>query len=334
MRKTLSILCLIAIGLAGCKKENIIVNKNDERYSVNDFIDSRATDNNASRSNTISPKSNLKAIIRKIPNTINQYRLILKVDSVEVQTAETIGGVPQFKLVAMETFESITITAGLSIPDPMNPDKTSTLFSKNNLNFTKQNENGFFVYASAPFAGPSGTTDETTNSFDYELVNISYNMQLGVTASATSFLTVSDEHLCFILPSGKAIEQNPAVEKINMQGNWTNSIGKEYIKKMVITMSNDPAQEIAKLIFKPELIKVATGDPNEPVKYIQLPTLELGKTEFNQNSGVARFSSNNIKETYDNITTPIDWSGSGQIYGITPKGTLFNVNKTVKLITL
>lgn len=302
MRKTLSILCLIAIGLSGCKKENTIVNKNDEHYFVNDFIDSRATDNNASRSNTISPKSNLKAIIRKIPNTINQYRLILKVDSVEVQTAETIGGVPQFKMVAMETFESITITAGLSIPDPMNPDKTSTLFSKSNLNFTKQNENGFFVYASAPFGGPSGTTDETTNSFDYELVNISYNMLLGLTT--TSVLTVSDEHLCFILPSGKAIEQNPVVEKA--KGLYKNNGNIENIE---ITISGDPAQKIELLKFVPDPIYL---DPNDPKSATQLPSVILNKTHFNQNTGIAKF------KIADKLVWTVSHDVRGKVYADGP----------------
>jgi hypothetical protein len=302
MRKTLSILCLIAIGLVGCKKENIIVNKNDEHYSANDFIDSRAIDNNASRSNTISPKSNLKAIIRKIPNTINQYRLILKVDSVEVQTSEVILGVPQFKMVAMEAYESVVITAGLSIPDPMNPDKTTTLFSKSNLNFTKQNENGFFVYASAPFGGPSGTTDETINSFDYELVNISYNMQLGVTASATSFLTVSDEHLCFILPSGKAIEQNPDIEKA--KGFYKNNGTLENIE---ITISGDPAQELESLKFVPDPMYL---DPNNPKSATQFPTVILNKTHFNQNAGVAKFKID------DKIVWTVSHDVRGKVYGI------------------
>ncbi len=302
MRKTISILCLIAIGLSGCKKENTIVNKNDEHYFVNDFIDSRAIDNNASRSNTISPKSNLKAIIRKIPNTINQYRLILKVDSVEVQTAETIGGVPQFKMVAMETFESITITAGLSIPDPMNPDKTSTLFSKSNLNFTKQNENGFFVYASAPFGGPSGTTDETSNSFDYELVNISYNMLLGLTT--TSVLTVSDEHLCFILPSGKAIEQNPDIEKA--KGFYKNNGTLENIE---ITISGDPAQELESLKFVPDPMYL---DPNNPKSATQFPSVILNKTHFNQNTGIAKF------KIADKLVWTVSHDVRGKVYADGP----------------
>lgn len=339
MNKLMTMALVGLLAFTGCKKE--ITNINQEHYSLNDFTDTRAAEAGVVYKNEIGP-NNLKAIVRKVANTDNQYRLILKVDSVYAEAGKNAEGVPQFKMVALEMFEQTAIvTSGLSMKDPLNPDKESVFFADGEMQFTRIQENGFYVYACAPFAGPSGTTDEVMNSFDYELVNLQYTIKHGkglrddYPDSGTVFSEfTTGNHLCFILPGGKAIEQNPEVEKVNKQGKWLHASGKEFAKTIVITIANDPAQEIEKLVFKPGLVKVATGDPNNPVKYIELPSVDLEKTHFNQNNGVARFSSDRWKDTYGDGKSPGEWSGSGEIYGITPKGTLYNVNKTVKLLTL
>lgn len=329
MKKTLTLLLIAAIAFTGCKKETSNLNK--EQYSLSDFTDSRAVEAGVAYKNEIG-LSNLKAIIRKVANSDNQYRLILKVDSIYTEVGKSAEGVPQFKMVALDMFEKVVVTAGLTMTDPLNPAKEIVFFTKGSMQFTKQNQNGFFVYASAPFTGPSGTTDEVNQFWDYELVNIPYTI-VGFNGGNIS-AEISELLACFILPSGNMIEQNPEIEKVNNQGKWLHISGKEFAKTMVVTIANDPAQEIEKFVFKPDLVKVATGDPNNPVKFVELPSVELQKTQFNQNNGVARFSSDRWKDTYGDGKSPGEWTGSGLILGITPKGTLSNVKKTVSLITL
>lgn len=312
-----------ALGITSCNKENGNVGRPSEHYSLADFVDSRAFESNASRSNTISPKSNLKAIIRKVANSTNQYRLILKVDSIEVETKDA-AGVPQFSMVAMDDFEAISIIAGLSIVDPVEPSKESILFSKGSLQFNKQNDNGFFVYASAPFGGPSGTTDEILQGFDYALVNISYTINAKWISkdALTGSVSISDAHRCFILPNGKAIEQNPTVERINANGRWTHSSGQEYVEKLVITIANDPIQDIEKYIFVPEPIMIKTNDPKEPFKTIELPSIDFDKKLFNSNTGISKFVNNTkISDIYRGYS----WSSpetlnNGVFYSVNRKG--------------
>jgi len=329
MKKIMTVVLVGLLAFTGCKKETVDIN--GAHYSLSDFTDTRAIQAGVAYKNEIG-LSNLKAIIRKVENSDNKYRLILKVDSIYAEVGKSAEGVPQFKMVALEMFDKVAVTAGLTMTDPLNPDKEIVFFTKESMQFTKENTNGFFVYASAPFAGPSGTTDELQQSWDYVLVNIPYTI-VGFNGGIIS-AEISELPTCFILPSGNTIEQNPEVEKVNKQGKWLHASGKEFAKTMVVIIANDPAQEVAKLVFKPDVVKVATGDPNQPIKYIELPSVELEKTHFNQNNGVARFSTDQLKETYGDGKTPKEWTGSGQIFGITPKGTLMNVNKTVKLITL
>jgi hypothetical protein len=193
-------------------------------------------------------------------------------------------------------------------------------FNDGEMQFTKVQENGFYVYKSEPFT--------SSIDFEYELVNVQYTIKHGkglrdgYPDSGTVFSEfTTGNHLCFILPGGKAIEQNPDIEKVTKQGKWTNANGREFAKTLVVTIANDPAQQVAQIIFVPDVVKVATGDPNNPVKYVQLPTLELVKTHFNQNNGVARFSSDKIEPLYDDAdTVPWEWSSSGVIYMVDGNG--------------
>lgn len=205
MKKTLTLLLIAALAFTGCKKEITGIENSAEHYALSEFIDSRAIDNDASRSNTISPRSNLKAIIRQVANSTDKYRLILKVDSIEIEVKDPKTGEIVLAMVDIESLKDVKVTAGLSIPDLINLDKETVLFAEGSMTFTKQNENGFFVYASAPFGGPSGTTDEP-NGFAYDMVDISYNIShFGTDIFAPGH--VRDRHRCFILPNGKAIAQ-------------------------------------------------------------------------------------------------------------------------------
>jgi hypothetical protein len=121
MKKIMSIVLVGLLAFTGCKKET--TNINEERYSLNDFTDTRAAEAGVVYKNEIGP-SNLRAIVRKVANSDNQYRLILKVDSVYTEAGKNAEGVPQFKMIALDMFEQTAIvTSGLSITDPLNPDK-------------------------------------------------------------------------------------------------------------------------------------------------------------------------------------------------------------------
>jgi hypothetical protein len=307
---SLALVCLLAF--TGCKKETF--NANSDKLALSDFTDTRALEAGVAYKNEIGP-SNLKAIIRKVDGSDNMYRLILKVDSVYTEVGKDANGVPQFAMIAFDDFEvSPKVTSGLSIPDPLNADKEFIYFKDGEMQFTKEQENGFYVYKSQPFA--------SATDFDYELVTIQYTIIHTIQDSYAGghiTRTTSGSHRCFILPNGKAIEQNPEIEKVNKQGKWIHISGKEFAKTMVVTIANDPAQEIEKLVFQPDVVKIATGNPAEPVKYIELPTVVLEKTLFNQNSGVARFSSSNLEETYGDGKSPKEWTGSGMIYLVNPR---------------
>lgn len=322
MKKTVFVLLVAALSITGCKKDAKAPIKNTaESYALSDFIDSRVTDPTASRSNTISPKSNMKAIIRKVANTTDQYRLILKIDSVEIEDKDLITGVISPKMVDMETLSQITITAGLSIPDPINPVKETVFFTKGSMQFTKQNDNGFYVYASAPFVGPSGTTDEP-NGFAYELVKITPSIVAWYTfddvhgLDQSRMVDINDTHSCFIIPSGKAIEQNPTVEKTIAFLNTAKEI-----QKIEVTISGDPAQETESLTFVPNVI---LKDPKDPKSGIQLPSVLLVKTQFNQNAGVAKFETSGY----------IVWSGSDVREGVSGrlKGNGKNSTQTMEFM--
>ena len=46
---------------------------------------------------------------------------------------------------------------------------------------------------------------------------------------------------------------------------------------MVVTIANDPAQEVAKLVFVSDVVKIPTGNPNEPVNIFSCLQLSLKK---------------------------------------------------------
>jgi hypothetical protein len=321
MKKTLTLLLIAALAFTGCKKETSTFNK--EQYSLSDFTDNRAVEAGVAYKNEIG-SSNLRAIVRKVANSVNQYRLILKVDSVYTEVGKNAQGELQYKMIALDMFkETVKVTSGLSIPDPLNPDKESVFFKDGEMQFTRIQENGFYVYASAPFGGPSGTTDEVLNSFDYELVNLQYTITHGRglrdgypdgVKEVTSDFT-SGNHRCFILPGGKAIEQNPELEKVKKQGKWTSASGLNLVKTLVVTIDNDPAQEAESLVFLPNPVLIPTGDPKSPFKELQLPSVTLVKTDFNQNSGVARFGeADAVLAAYKGVALPDKWTGEGTFF--------------------
>lgn len=281
-------ICFMAF--TSCKKETNTITDDVVHFSASDF-QSGASNSNASRNNI--QNSNLKIAIKPIANKKNTYRLALRIDSILI----TEKG--DSKMIPLP--ENTKLIAGLSIPNTEDPKATIVIFEKNALTFRKQNENGFSVFVSDPF-----TTDF---NFDYELVEI----QLGGEVP-NMVITLAESHSFLILPNGSTVIQAPEVEKINTQGKWKHSSGKDYASTVVFTIANDPAQEIKSLVYVPDLVKVATDNPKEPVKYIELPWVELDKTYFNQNNGVARYSSSRWEETYGFGKSPNEWSGSGTIY--------------------
>lgn len=299
--------------LTSCQKENIAVNDSSVKLNASDFIDSRATNANASFKQEIGP-SNLRAIIRKAANT-NQYRLIIKVDSVAVQSYIDANGVPQFKLIAMDDMDApAKVSAGLALPDPLNPDKEIVVFKEGDLQFTRENENGFYVYKSPLFGAPAGTSAEVVNAYDYELVNISYSITgyLG-----GQYIKTPGKHTCFILPNGKAIEQAPTLEKTNVVKTNTGDI-----RNIVMTISGDPAAQIIYAQFVPNPY---VADPNNESATINLPPMKFTPSFFNQNTGIVRLEpTQQWNELYGAVSNKPGWTASGVVYlyaaGPTKKG--------------
>lgn len=75
LEKIMTVALVVLLAFTGCKKEAVDISK--ETDSLSDFTDMRASQVGVAYKNEIR-LSNLKAIIRKIENTDNKYRLTLK----------------------------------------------------------------------------------------------------------------------------------------------------------------------------------------------------------------------------------------------------------------
>jgi hypothetical protein len=149
MKKIISFCLLASLAFTACRKDTLSPVSESTHASVDDFQSPVSGGSNARRG---SADDHLKIAIRKIENKENMYRLVIKMDSIEItEKGET-------KLIALP--KDATVTAGLSIPDDKDPKASKVIFEKNELNFKKQNEKGFTVFVSDPF-----TTDV---NFDYE----------------------------------------------------------------------------------------------------------------------------------------------------------------------
>lgn len=308
MKKIISLCLLGFLAFSACKKDTVSPVSENTLVSVDDFQSQVSSGSNARKG---ASDAHLQIAIRKVENKANTYRLVLKMDSLFItEKGET-------KLIALPA--GSTITAGLSIPNTEDPKASIVIFEKNKLNFKKQNEKGFTVFVSDPF-----TTDV---NFEYELVRVETSTNLGTRFG--DFVEVERGYDFIFVPSLKAISQNPEVVKIKTQGKWTHvaythASGKpdepaiigeiEFAKTVMITIANDPAQTIKTFYYLPDLIKVATGDPKQPIKYIALPPVVFTRMDFNPNTGVARFISSDFEATYGNGTAPKEYTGQGTLY--------------------
>lgn len=271
---------VVLVGLlafTGCKKESNSPLNNVVHFLASDF-QGEAANTSAARNSV--PASNMKIAIRKVASGDNTYRLALRIDSMLITEGSNSKMIP--------LPDNAKIVAGLSVPNFEDPTADIVIFAKNTLTFKKETENGFNLFVSDPFI--------TDFDFDYELVEIQYAIEV-----PNMVITLAESHY-LILPNGKSVLQNPEVEKVN---GVVSSNGE--LKKLDVTISGDPAQEVEKLKFVPEPF---LKDPKDPKSIVQLPTVLLTKSHFNQNSGIAKFK---IDGTYA-WTTSHDVKG--KFYGI------------------
>lgn len=292
MKKTISICLLAFLAFSACKKDTLSPVSESTHSSVDDFQSPVSGGSNARRGTA---DDHLKIAIRKVDNKENMYRLVIKMDSIEItEKGET-------KLIALP--EDATVTAGLSIPNDKDPKASIVIFEKNELNFKKQNENGFSVFVSDPFT--------TEVDFEYELLRVETSIRLGRRYGDRQIGVASDFELD---ASGRAISQNPEVVKTKTQGKWTHSSGVELPKTIILTIANDPAQEINTIYFVPDSIKIPGNGVGSSSTILRLNVLEFKKLDFNPNTGVARFINSDVEAIYAKDLVPKDWTVQGNLY--------------------
>jgi hypothetical protein len=293
MKKIISFCLLASLAFTACRKDTLSPVSESTHSTVDDFQSPVSGGSNARRGIA---DDHLKIAIRKIENKENMYRLVIKMDSIEItEKGET-------KLVPLP--KDATVTAGLSIPDDKDPKASKVIFEKNELNFKKQNEKGFTVFVSDPF-----TTDV---NFDYELVSLETSVRL--VSHFGDLQIVHSQEFFMIVPPGKAINQSPEVVKTKTQGKWTHSSGVEFAKSVIITVANDPAQKINTLYYVPDLIKIPGNGVGNSSSILSLKLLEFKKLDFDKNTGVARFINSDIEAIYSKDLVPKDWAGLGSLY--------------------
>lgn len=216
---------------ASCQKQQELTNGKDISYTEADFIDNEIIDPSANKNPD--RHSNLKVVIRQVNNAENTYRLVLKVDSVGTD----LDGDGVEEMVPLG--EAATIEAGLSLPDPQNPDDALVIFNPDGLTFRKQNENGYYVFVSDAF-----TSDI---DFDYELVGVQYRITPRWTHVAVTH-KIAGSGQYFILPNGKSIEQAPKVTNFRAKGPGRAGAGSSAVFGAIrLTTFDDPMGEVSKL---------------------------------------------------------------------------------------
>jgi hypothetical protein len=206
--------------------------------------------------------TDLRMVIRKVNNTTNKYRMVLKVDSVEM----TIDTKTYMVNVPSET----KVTAGLSMKDPKNPDKEIVFFEKGQLTFTKENENRVTVYVGEPFVSDI--------PFTYELVNVSLKLETNFAILLGKPLNENYDELHMVMENGKTIQQDPTIEKYNFNVKSNGKITGN------VTISGDIAMGVPYLKIELEAI-VITGLSIKPA----YDPIEMVRTHFNKETGVARY---------------------------------------------
>ncbi len=278
MKHLTPIIILAIVLFSSCQKEPALNNGKDINYTQADFVNNEAIVPGAEKDGD--RKSDLKVVIRKVSNAVNTYRLVLKVDSVQlnsvVATENPIG------IDAMGSMNNIL--AGLTIPNPTNPDLDQAIFTKNQLVFRKTNENGYFVFVSDPF--------ETDVNFDYELVGVDYTLELKHNGQP---LVITDKADFFILPGGRSIEQAPEVARLKPPR--INLLAGSKAVKVGFVLANDPADQIDKVTFKGSLAAI---DVNQKPVTIQLQG-DLTKT-VSSAIGVSAWSNLGCLSYYNEAT--------------------------------
>jgi len=289
MKQLTALIMAFLLVFASCQKPNDLATGKDISYTQADFVDTEAIGVGAEKADD--RKSDLKVVIRKVSNAVNTYRLVLKVDSVQLNSVVPTDN-PTFQPI---TGQDNVISAGLTIPDPTNPDLDQSIIIKGQLVFRKQSENGYFVYVSDPF--------ETTVKFDYELVTVDYNLKV----TNNSFpIEINEERDFFILPNGKTVEQAPEVARLKpprlnlLAGSKTVRVGS--------VISNDPAGQITKMLFKGNL---TATDVNQKQVTLQVQ-MDLVKT-VNSAIGVSAWGYEGCLNYYDETTK--QWKCEGDLSG-------------------
>jgi len=268
---------------ASCKKTVDQIPGRDISYTQADFVNNEAILPRAAKAGE--RKSDLKVVIRKVNNAENKYRLVLKVDSVQLNSVVPTDN-PTFQPI---TGQDNVVFAGLSVPNPTNPDVDQVIFTKEQMVFRQTNENGYFVYVSDPF--------ETDVNFDYELVGIEYAIEIKNNGLP---IVISDKAEYFILPGGKSIEQAPEVARVKPP-KLTLLDGNKQIK-LGLVVSNDPVGEITKVVIEGTLIGT---DANQKPLEFQIKT-DLVKTT-SSSIGVSAWGNEGCLTYLDNTTTPPVW---------------------------
>jgi len=268
---------------ASCQKPEDHAPGKDISYTQADFVNNEAIVPGAEKAGD--RKSDLKVVIRKVNNAENTYRLVLKVDSVQLNSVVPTDN-PTFQPI---TGQDNVISAGISIPDPTNPDVDQVIFTKEQMVFRKTTENGYFVYVSDPF--------ETTVNFDYELVSVEYAINLKNNGIP---LVISDKADFFILPGGKSIEQAPEVAR--EKPTRLAQVGGNQQLKFGLVVGNDPVGEVNKVTFEGSLIGT---DANQKPLELKVQTT-LAKTATSS-IGVSTWASEGCLSYLDNSTTPPVW---------------------------
>ncbi len=267
--------CLLV--LASCQKPEDLAPGKDISYTQADFVDTEAIGVGSEKAGD--RRSDLKVVIRKVNNAENTYRLVLKVDSVALNSV-----VPGENPIFQPVLGSLdNILAGLTIPDPTNPDLDQAIFTKEQLVFRKTNENGYFVFVSDPFV--------TKVNFDYELVGIEYAIELKHNGLP---VVISDKADFFILPGGKSVEQAPDVAKVKAFGR-VGAGENALFESLRVTTFDDPIGEVKQVVFKGSVIGLNNNKKEEAVPLASV----LESVEVSGKIGVSNWTNATCINFYD-----------------------------------
>ncbi len=282
--------CLLV--LASCQKPEDLAPGKDISYSESDFVDNEII--NPSTNKNGDRKSNLKVVVRQVNNAENTYRLVLKVDSVSVD----LNGDGVDELLPLG--ENAVVEAGLSLPNPNNPDDNLVVFGQSNLTFRKQNENGYYVFVSDAF-----TSDF---DFDYELVEVSYRIgrwKFDDDASQDpSYTKIVGSGQFFILPNGKTIEQAPKVTNFKAKGPGRAGAGASAVfGSMRLTTFDDPIGQVSSVRLFALVIGINTTKEETKVPLVA----DFKPIGTSSTIGVTIWANEQCIGNYDDKQTPPVW---------------------------